>query len=178
MALAAAAFLADTLLLSAAYKCLNWGTFDEALHSYRWLVRLPRFWLRVIGPAVVLCELLCVVALLVHRTTLVGGALSAALFGGFYLLVAQDGRSVIVNCGCWGNAGTPVPRIGYVVRNAVLLCCGAVLTILAATQVRPLNVSPGTQALALGLAAPFALLILEAPTMAAVASVARVRKAV
>jgi hypothetical protein len=177
MASALAVFLAVTLALSAGYKLRRWTAFEDALTTYSALSSFSRLHRRALGRAVVALEAVCVALLLEPATTFVGACASTALFIAFYAVLARDGRAVVVNCGCWGNAGTPVPRIGYLLRNGLLIASGLALACLTGADVSQMTHATEHELLLLGVSLPFAILVLEAPTMAAAIAVPMRRKA-
>jgi len=156
------AFVAVSLGLSAAFKFQDLEDFRRAIESYSLLARLPA------ASTVFLSVLIPVVEAAVALTLMLPGlnrasATAALMLGvGFVVVIGSDSRRAIGHCGCWGVASMEAPKLLYLLRSTVLLGFAAAALGLAFE-------SPaagfGTDVVALGLAAPLALLLLELPTI-------------
>lgn len=169
----AASFLAEVLLLSAAYKFRSPSRYRHALSSYTSLGRKPTFGhiaSRLIWGLPVL-EMVVAVSLLIRPLQLPGTAAATLLFGTFYFLLGRDDRSRIANCGCWGSNTVSVPRHLYLLRNLVFLLCSAGLL---SWQLASASQAPSDLLVlsleSIALAFPFSLFALELPQIAEVIS--------
>lgn len=101
---AAASLVADVLLLSAMYKLIRPRDYLEAMQSYRLTRRLNKAIRSLLARAAPLAEVASAALIFIPATRVAGLALAIAVLTVFYVLVGQDDRPVIANCGCWGRS--------------------------------------------------------------------------
>jgi hypothetical protein len=166
---ALAAFIGEVLLLSALFKAARPQDYLEGFASYAYLRSIPsrlRGWLAGLVPVV---EFVVAFLLFLPKTVGIGAALAGFLLVSFYMLIAQDERELIANCGCWGQTSFHAPKKAYLVRNILLLASCVILFVVSFTLPPPQTVL--LFVLSAGIALPFALLMLELPHITQVATV-------
>ncbi len=157
----ASVLLAQVFGLSSAFKFVRPSEFAEALNSFTVLDRLPQALRRSAGGLFPVGEVTCAVLLAIPITREVGQAATAVLISGLSAVLAADRRPSIGRCGCWGSIDIDTPRYAYLVRNAILVGLLA-LSVLGDGAPRPDPIS-AEAAVVIGMAFPFALLLLEFP---------------
>lgn len=164
-----AAFIGEVLLLSALFKAKRPQDYLEGFASYSRLRSLPsrqRSRLAVLVPVV---EFIVALLLFLPKTVGIGAALAGFLLVSFYMLIAQDERELIANCGCWGQTSFRAPKKAYLVRNILLLASCVILFVVSFALPPPRSVL--LFILSTGIALPFALLMLELPHITQIATV-------
>jgi hypothetical protein len=159
--------VAEVLVLSAGFKVLRAGEYGSALAAFTTLERLSPRMRRLAGSLVPLVELAVAALVLAPPTRVVGALAAAVLVSCFSAAIALDRRTSLARCGCWGSARVDVPKPAYLLRNGVLLA-GAVIAALAGAAP---TAGAAESALVALMMAPFALLTLELPHLAHMASI-------
>lgn len=156
-----ASVLSWVFLLSAGYKISHWPSLAASLNGYSLLSFLPRWAASPVAVAVALAELAIGMSLQVPATRLAGAASAVILALGFVSISAGDKRAEVAECGCW--AGGPLQRASLLARSGVILMLALGLAVLVI--VRPDENVTGWLRLTALMTLPFALLILELPTI-------------
>jgi hypothetical protein len=166
-----AAFVAEALVLSAAFKLVRWRDYLDALASYTAVLRFPKLLglVKAIAWSVPVVECAIAAALVVPRSQTDAAAASFVLFLLFYVLLGTDERPLIANCGCWGRTSIAVPKAVYLSRNILFLIAALALCILNIVVASHTGLLDSVVAFIIAL--PFSMLVLELPQIAQVVAV-------
>lgn len=161
-----AALLVWVMLLSLGYKLARPSAYMSALRRYTALANFGVAKTRALAGLTVIGEVATVTCLILRDTQAAGAGLAAAQFFSYSIVIALDRRERIADCGCWGLKIVST-RTGLLARNAILFATASALCVISVTA------SPGSyrnMIAALMLAVPFALLLIEFPTLLRVAT--------
>jgi Methylamine utilisation protein MauE len=168
-----AACVSVCLALSGGFKLFSADAASDAARQYtalRWLPGPLHSTLAQLLPPIELATAICLLVPQTARWAALGAVcLSVAFLG----IVALDDRPTIAHCGCWGVVSPDIPKTLFVVRNTILL--GAAAGAVAATWVGA-GSSGGhvvVRVVAIGVALPFALFLLELPQIGRVLNAQR-----
>jgi hypothetical protein len=155
------ALLVWVLVLSLAYKLARPQAYLSALPRYTALVALGPRQSRVLAWLTAAGEATTITLLLTPNLRPLGAGLAGAQFLCYSLVIVMDRREHIADCGCWGLKLVSTRR-GLLVRNGILIFAAvALLTI--SNVASPSSYSDTIVALLLTI--PFALFVIESPTL-------------
>lgn len=159
------ALVASIFLMSSLSKVRDFSDFRAAISDYTLLQGLPMGSRTLVAAIVPPAEAAVAIGLLLPSLSRLAAPLAVVFAAAFLAVVGLDSRETISHCGCWGVSSIDAPRRFYVLRAVALL--GASVGATAAVYFSG-SWAWGTQCVAVALTAPFALLLLEMPTISRV----------
>lgn len=161
------------LALSAGFKLFVTDAASEATEQYTALGWLPTWARMALARLIPVIELATAVCLLIPKTDRWAALAALSLCIAFLGIVALDNRPTIAHCGCWGVISPDIPKALFVTRNAVLVGAAAGAAIAFWTSDATSGGHLATRIVAIGVALPFALFLLELPQIGRVLNAQR-----
>jgi Methylamine utilisation protein MauE len=168
-----AALVSACFALSSGFKLWTPDAASEAAQEYKALRWLPRPAQTILTRLIPVVELGTAVLLLVPHTDRWAAATAVCLSVAFVGVVALDDRPSIAHCGCWGVVSPDIPKALFLVRNILLLGAATAAAAAIWTESGPVDDDLVVRVVAVGVALPFALLLLEVPQIGRVLNAQR-----